>query len=159
MQGYDNKSICKIIHVGQLEKPTDIMINQFEIPSAFKCIIASIIYTKDILIQDSLNNIFRIAKIIINTIDNKRKLAVLYYCFNPVLTLSSNNISEFLSSRDSIRELQGNFSIILQYQENNKTLSKIVKHEDVYLGKEHMINTLMECLTSDTVLEILFSID
>ena len=157
LQPNDNTNKFKILNVGEFEKPSDVIINRFDMDTNIHCIMASCIYDEESLKECQTECIFPIIKIVI-TYDDGRLIPIGNIQYN-VHTFShiknKNDITDHLSSKDTIILLDGFFSITFHYTYKDEHKYTYLDKYQTYTNSKTMFDDTVKSLKNDKVVEII----
>lgn len=162
IQGVTNEEFGYIMNVGILNSPHDVVINEFDLFSTYKCIITSCIYDENSLKNTEDLCRFSLIKILIclKKNDKAEHICTLSYNFNTLIhKQAGKSILDYISQKEMKVPLKGFYSILFQYSDDsgkNKLINLELFKNHIVI--ENIIEELIKWIFDTRVMDILKNI-
>jgi|688.fasta_scaffold179882_2 hypothetical protein len=161
IQGIQNNKKGVIMKVGLMKELNDVLIKKFDIPKNFRCFLISKIYDSKKLNEISKTCRIQMIKMNICYYNNKKynHIATLAYNFNTFVHIKNNqDIINFTSSKDNIKQLSGFYSVTLHFNENGNNKFINIENQTIFPGNTEIMVLLTKYLLDKRVQDILYKL-
>jgi hypothetical protein len=143
------KNSIIIMYVGNMSKIYDINISTFDTPNNFKCHMVNKIYDTESLNQQlfATESQIQLITILICINENNYPSAYLSFNFHP-----TKLEKEYLSTKDNIIHINGNYSISLHFNNKKVIILDIIND---FIDIDTIITNLCEVLIDEEVIDLI----